>query len=872
MSQDSESDKVNSNVDISKKPSKYQDEVSEDESKTSRNSQRIKLKLPEIISSDDRHVRFKGPGQIDKSPEPQIGAAHGRPTSSRKDSSRKSDKSRHSFLINFESPFKSVDDSSTISSNETSNVSFEETPSKKINDDESGFISSRSVDSLCEVSITPSNSSTPREKFASLRKKVFSSSKSGSSSTSPPLNSARESSSTKNKKSLYNNEYRVSGSLTQRPTTTNESSDDLSDEGEFTLQEFLAQEKKPVVKKKETNLRGSTGTPLKVKRTEINSDNDFIQYPKNDTLTSFSKLNANQSNLVFSFSSPCLPTELSEDEDESDDPDEVFDFLKKTRFQSSPEIPFVRKASLKRKLRSSKKSESRSTSETSIILSNSSSPRTPSNPISNSNPIADSANTSNVASKPALSPLNIIEPQRRRSSSPTTPITKKSTEKKKELSGDTSPSQFPTGSPPVSPQAYSPVSSQNPSPTTQASSPVTSTSLNNSTSTNAPPSNSPKNGTKRSASRKREKEEFKKWNSASDVLKTSDIKISKLPLSLQYLNPLIKRKLGYWIEVGNKDKERPTVYSLDGSQDDVTIPYYTKIFSQNVHHTYIGNDKSLGPYIVSILEKGEDVPFSQLSASHQSSHQSSESFVAYQVLICSKKGNDLQRYITKKSKKKPSMDTILKSIDPQLGRHNLKRIKDSSIVNKIVNFESIQIVNNFKFGILYCKEGQVHEREMFSNEHGSPEFKHFLFLLGKRIHLKGWPYYSGGLDTSDHCLTGNRALYTEWRDLSFIFHVSTMLPFYLDDPQQLARKRHLGNDIVLIIFKEGNTPYSPDTVASTFNHIIIVVQPVYIKDELKYRVSVASKETVPSFGPSLPEPALFNADSAFREFLLAKSK
>ena len=53
-----------------------------------------------------------------------------------------------------------------------------------------------------------------------------------------------------------------------------------------------------------------------------------------------------------------------------------------------------------------------------------------------------------------------------------------------------------------------------------------------------------------------------------------------------------------------------------------------------------------------------------------------------------------------------------------------------------------------------------------------------------------------------------------------MFHVSTCLPYYENDKQQLERKRHLGNDICVIIFKDGDTPYSPDTIKSEFNRIL----------------------------------------------------
>ena len=40
-----------------------------------------------------------------------------------------------------------------------------------------------------------------------------------------------------------------------------------------------------------------------------------------------------------------------------------------------------------------------------------------------------------------------------------------------------------------------------------------------------------------------------------------------------------------------------------------------------------------------------------------------------------------------------------------------------------------------------------------------------------------------------------------------MFHVSTLLPYSESDKQQLQRKRHIGNDIVAVVFQEDNTPF-----------------------------------------------------------------
>jgi hypothetical protein len=51
-----------------------------------------------------------------------------------------------------------------------------------------------------------------------------------------------------------------------------------------------------------------------------------------------------------------------------------------------------------------------------------------------------------------------------------------------------------------------------------------------------------------------------------------------------------------------------------------------------------------------------------------------------------------------------------------------------------------------------------------------------------------------------------------------MFHVSTLLPFFPKDDQQVERKRHLGNDVCVIIFKDSAaTPFDPTSIKSEFN-------------------------------------------------------
>uniref|UniRef100_A0A0R3RHY0 Rap-GAP domain-containing protein n=1 Tax=Elaeophora elaphi TaxID=1147741 RepID=A0A0R3RHY0_9BILA len=130
--------------------------------------------------------------------------------------------------------------------------------------------------------------------------------------------------------------------------------------------------------------------------------------------------------------------------------------------------------------------------------------------------------------------------------------------------------------------------------------------------------------------------------------------------------------------------------------------------------------------------------------------------------------------------------------------------------------------------------------------------------------------YRGGLDTQ-HGQTGIESVYCQFRQREIMFHISTMLPYTAGDTQQLQRKRHIGNDIVAIVFQEENTPFSADMIASNFLHAFIVVQPIDpCTEKARYRVSVTARDDVPFFGPTLPAPSIFRKGQEFRNFLLTK--
>ncbi|XP_072909407.1 rap1 GTPase-activating protein 2-like isoform X3 [Hemitrygon akajei] len=188
----------------------------------------------------------------------------------------------------------------------------------------------------------------------------------------------------------------------------------------------------------------------------------------------------------------------------------------------------------------------------------------------------------------------------------------------------------------------------------------------------------------------------------------------------------------------------------------------------------------------------------------------------------------------------------------------------------IVAYDEHEINDKFKFGVIYQKARQTTEAELFGNNEESPEFKEFLNLLGDIVVLQDFKGFRGGLDVA-HGQTGSESIYTVFKDREIMFHVSTKLPFTEGDTQQLQRKRHIGNDIVALVFQEENTPFVPDMIASNFLHAYIVVQlEASSPSETTYKVSVTAREGVRHFGPLLPSPPVFKKGPEFREFLLTK--
>ncbi|KAM9793408.1 GTPase-activating Rap/Ran-GAP domain-like protein 3 isoform 1-T1 [Syngnathus typhle] len=281
--------------------------------------------------------------------------------------------------------------------------------------------------------------------------------------------------------------------------------------------------------------------------------------------------------------------------------------------------------------------------------------------------------------------------------------------------------------------------------------------------------------------------------------------------------------------------------------------WFFKYFLGKVHQNYVGTDAEKNPFYLSVVL----------------SDQNNQRVPQYRAILWRKTGT-LKISLPYSPTKTLSVKSILSAMNMDRFEKGPREILNPDIQKDLLVLEEQEGSVNFKFGVLFAKDGQLTDDEMFSNEMGSESFDKFLKLLGDSISLQGWAGYRGGLDTKNDT-TGIKSIYTVYQGHELMFHVSTMLPYSKENKQQVERKRHIGNDIVTIVFQEGDeasSSFKPSMIRSHFTHIFALVR--YNCQTDSYRLKIFSEESVPLFGPPLPSPPVFTDHREFRDFLLVK--
>ncbi|XP_056023182.1 signal-induced proliferation-associated 1-like protein 2 isoform X4 [Ostrea edulis] len=303
--------------------------------------------------------------------------------------------------------------------------------------------------------------------------------------------------------------------------------------------------------------------------------------------------------------------------------------------------------------------------------------------------------------------------------------------------------------------------------------------------------------------------------------------------------------------------------------------YYRHFFYGYEHQNYYGIDDAVGPVAISIRKEKVDDRENNLGRADYGSNQ-------FRVIVRTSELTTLRGVILEEAiptsasrlggSRTTTVKDVIEYICPDLQSSCLKLASSSQkSLDQLLKVDQQGVNQTYKVGIMYCKAGQSSEEDMYNNEHSGPAFEEFLSCIGQKVRLKGFEKYRAQLDNKTDS-TGQQSVYTTFNNCEMMFHVSTMLPYTPNNTQQLLRKRHIGNDIVTIVFQEpGALPFTPKTVRSQFQHVFIIVRVHNpCTDNVHYSIAVTRSKDVPPFGPHIPENAMFTRSDQFAEFLLAK--
>ncbi|KAG0237834.1 Rap/ran-GAP protein [Actinomortierella wolfii] len=347
---------------------------------------------------------------------------------------------------------------------------------------------------------------------------------------------------------------------------------------------------------------------------------------------------------------------------------------------------------------------------------------------------------------------------------------------------------------------------------------------------------------------------------------------------------------------------RSDTQSLPGSVATTTHPHHLAPTGDDCHPTgYLGISGSGGPSGMSPSNQTPPIhPTSIPSSSHGTSGSGGNTNTntnitnnntrwQYRCILRQKDADTIRLTIPEpelgplnltRRAGKPQWKAVLQLIHPAITQQVASKLRkvqknNHSFERDLAKFDETMLRFNYKFGVLLVQKGQTHEEEWFGNQsEDSPSFESFLNsgILGEKVALKGFDRFAAGLDTRLG-ETGEYSYFDTWgTEYEVMYHVSTLLPYNTGDRQQIQRKRHIGNDIVCIVYVDGVQPFMPTAIKSQFLHIFILIHEIQLPNgTVAYSATIACDEHVPDFGPQLPNPPIFFDPRDLRRFLLSKT-
>ena len=151
--------------------------------------------------------------------------------------------------------------------------------------------------------------------------------------------------------------------------------------------------------------------------------------------------------------------------------------------------------------------------------------------------------------------------------------------------------------------------------------------------------------------------------------------------------------------------------------------------------------------------------------------------------------------------------------------------KSANLIRDIRGLDKKFTRETAKIALIYVAHGQEDESAIFRNKTASKTYTDFVAALGWPVHLSTHYGYKGGLETN--MMNDGIASYFCTSTQEVIFHDIVGMVTDPNDPKQLKKKRHIGNDHVHIVWNEhATTKYKNDTIGGDFGNAQIVITPL----------------------------------------------
>jgi len=319
-----------------------------------------------------------------------------------------------------------------------------------------------------------------------------------------------------------------------------------------------------------------------------------------------------------------------------------------------------------------------------------------------------------------------------------------------------------------------------------------------------------------------------------------------------------------------------SIFLID--QDRYT-PYYRHYFFQKDHTNYLTYDLEGNPVFISV-EKPPCLdpalpPMPRRGFVRTCNPWTEDAEADMWVIITTENHREAKRALSKE---------LSELVGPKAKFHELP--SDAS-EERFLKLEDALLMKAYKFGVLHCRKDQTTEEEIINNTEITPDLSEFLGFLGETVVLKGFEKFRGGLDVKNNT-TGEKSVFTSLSNIDIMFHVGPLLPAGEDEMQQLGRKRHIGNDIVVIVFLDENQDdaLDPSIFVSDFNHVFCVVRKLsqkrlralakggdfeWVKGRTYYQIGFCSKGGVHSAEPALAYPGIYEKNEKLKRLFLTKA-